>query len=67
MYYSWFFIGVFGLSVSKFGLEGIEAAMMQDPFWAPKDGLVLFGHAEKTWTGLSGWWALLKETVKNKG
>lgn len=67
VYYSWFFIGVFGLSVSKYGLEGIEAAMVQDPFWAPKDGLVLFSHAEKTWTGLSGWWALLKGTVKTKG
>lgn len=67
VYYSWFFIGVFGLSVSKYGLDGIEAAMVQDPFWAPKDGLVLFSHAEKTWTGLSGWWALLKGIVKTRG
>lgn len=67
VYYSWFFIGVFGLSASAYGLEGAEAAMLQDPFWAPKNGLVLFGHAEKTWGGLGGWWELIKGTARSRG
>ncbi|PGH18374.1 hypothetical protein AJ79_00441 [Helicocarpus griseus UAMH5409] len=67
VYYSWFFIGVFGLGASRYGLEAAEAAMLQDPFWAPKDGRVLFSHAEKTWNGLAGWWYFLKATVKSRG
>ncbi|PGH04090.1 hypothetical protein AJ79_07190 [Helicocarpus griseus UAMH5409] len=30
VYYSWFIVGVFGLGISKFGLAGVEAAMLQD-------------------------------------
>ncbi|SPO07638.1 uncharacterized protein DNG_10333 [Cephalotrichum gorgonifer] len=55
IFYSWFAVGVFGLSISRFGILGIEAAMLQDPFWQAKSAMVLFMHSGSTWAGAGGW------------
>lgn len=55
VFYSWFLIGVFGVGAAQYGLEGIEAALLQEPFWAPNDAKVLAMHSEKSWSGFSGW------------
>lgn len=55
IYYGWFVAGVIGLNLSLYGLEGVEAAMMMEPGWAPNNGMKLMMHADKTWSGPGGW------------
>jgi hypothetical protein len=53
--YSWFVVGVFGLGLSKYGLVGLEAAMIEKPFWEPPNAASLLMHSESTWSGPGGW------------
>ncbi len=55
IYYSWFLIGVFGLSWFKFGLLGVEASMLCSHFWGAPNLVALLMHANRTWSGPSGW------------
>jgi len=55
IFYSWFMIGVFGLSWSKFGLVGLEASMVRERFWSPPNLVALLNHSNDTWSGPSGW------------
>lgn len=57
--YSWFVIGVVGLSLSKYGLEGVEASMLMEPGWSPSNGMKLMMHGEKTWSGPGGWMRII--------
>ncbi|KAH5614175.1 hypothetical protein HBI26_003750 [Parastagonospora nodorum] len=57
--YSWFVIGVVGLSLSKYGLEGVEASMLMEPGWNPTNGMKLMMHGEKTWSGPGGWMRII--------
>ncbi|MBE3042600.1 hypothetical protein IMZ48_08495 [Candidatus Bathyarchaeota archaeon] len=50
IYYSWFIIGVFGLSWSKYGLAGVEVAMLQTPFWRAPNMVAFLMHSNNTWT-----------------
>lgn len=61
IFYSWFIIGVFALSWSKFGLVGVEAAMLhRSRFWAAPDMVAMLMHSNGTWSGPSGWYAAVK-------
>lgn len=53
--YSWFVVGVFGLGLSKYGLIGLEAAMIEKSFWEPPNAASLLMHSESTWSGPGGW------------
>ncbi|KFY07867.1 hypothetical protein V492_06751 [Pseudogymnoascus sp. VKM F-4246] len=55
IYYSWFIIGVFGLSWGQFGLLGVEVAMLQTPFWKTPNLVATLMHSGTTWSGPSGW------------
>ena len=55
IYYSWFLIGVFGLSWSEFGLLGVEASMLCSHFWGAPNLVALLMHANGTWSSPSGW------------
>ena len=55
VFYSWFVLGVFGLSISRYGILGIEAAMLQEPFWQTKTAMNLLMHSGGTWGGAGGW------------
>ena len=55
IYYSWFIIGVFGLSWSEFGLVGVEASMLCSHFWGAPNLVALLMHANGTWSSPSGW------------
>jgi hypothetical protein len=55
IYYSWFLIGVFGLSWSQFGLVGVEAAMLESQFWRAPNLVVFLMHSNTTWSSPSGW------------
>ena len=55
VFYSWFLVGVFGVGAAQYGLEGIEAALLQEPFWAPNNAKILAMHSEKSWGGFGGW------------
>ncbi|KAH7304752.1 hypothetical protein B0I35DRAFT_362799 [Stachybotrys elegans] len=55
IFYSWFIIGVFGLSWAKFGLVGIEASMLRSRFWGAPNLVVLLMHSNSTWSSPSGW------------
>lgn len=55
IFYSWFIIGVFGLSWSKFGLVGVEASMLRSRFWGPSNLVTLLMHSNGTWSSPSGW------------
>ncbi|OBT74374.1 hypothetical protein VF21_06804 [Pseudogymnoascus sp. 05NY08] len=56
IYYSWFIIGVFGLSWAQFGLLGVELAMLQTPFWKASNLVATLMHSNTTWSSPSGWW-----------
>ncbi|KAL3952469.1 hypothetical protein ACCO45_012412 [Purpureocillium lilacinum] len=51
IYYMWFLIGVFGLDISRHGLLGVEAAMLQAPFWKARSAMVVLMHSGATWSG----------------
>lgn len=55
IFYSWFVVGVFGLSVSRYGIIGIEASMLHDPFWRTKNAMQLMMHSGGSWGGAGGW------------
>ncbi|MBE3045341.1 hypothetical protein IMZ48_22880, partial [Candidatus Bathyarchaeota archaeon] len=55
IFYSWFVLGVFGLNISRYGILGIEAAMLQEPFWQTRSAMNLFMHSGSTWAGAGGW------------
>ncbi|KKZ68108.1 hypothetical protein EMCG_06218 [[Emmonsia] crescens] len=63
-FWSWFLIGVFGLNLSKYGLIGTEAGMlMHNRPLGPKDALQLMMHADRTWSGPSGWLKILRKSM----
>ncbi|OBT52816.1 hypothetical protein VE04_07035 [Pseudogymnoascus sp. 24MN13] len=55
IYYSWFIIGVFGLSWAQYGLLGVEVAMLQTPFWKAPNLVATLMHSNTTWSSPSGW------------
>lgn len=55
IYYSWFIIGVFGLTWAQYGLRGVEVAMLQTPFWKASNLVATLMHANTTWSSPSGW------------
>lgn len=55
VYYSWFVVGVFGLAISKNGLAGVEAAMLQERRWHVDDAMTLLLHSGQSWSGFGGW------------
>lgn len=55
IFYSWFIIGVFGLSWSKYGLVGVEASMLRTRFWSAPNLVALLKHSNGTWSSPSGW------------
>ncbi|OJD19525.1 hypothetical protein AJ78_00496 [Emergomyces pasteurianus Ep9510] len=55
IYYSWFILAVFGLGLSKYGLAGVEVAMLQHPFWQARNTMVLLMHSDTSWGGPNGW------------
>ncbi|OBT69245.1 hypothetical protein VE03_02009 [Pseudogymnoascus sp. 23342-1-I1] len=55
IYYSWFIIGVFGLPWARYGLLGVELAMLQTPFWKAPNLVATLMHSDTTWSGPSGW------------
>lgn len=66
VYYSWFVIGVFGLGISKYGLTGIEAAMLQDRHWHTRDTMALLMHSGQSWSGIGGWMKCLGILLRKK-
>lgn len=55
VFYAWFIIGVFGLSLGEYGLAGSEGGMMMAPSGRTRHAGHVLLHADKTWTGLGGW------------
>jgi hypothetical protein len=67
IFYSWFLAGVFGLNLSKYGLVGIEAAMLQERLWQADNAMTLMMHSGSTWSGPSGWYnSLLNFVLRRK-
>jgi len=70
IYYMWFLIGVFGLDISRHGLLGVEAAMLQAPFWKARSAMVVLMHSGATWSGPGGWrarlWNVLRENAPGR-
>ncbi|EGE83598.1 hypothetical protein, variant 1 [Blastomyces gilchristii SLH14081] len=63
-FWSWFLIGVFGLNLSKYGLIGTEAGMlMYNRSLGPRNALQLMMHADRTWSGPSGWLKILRKSL----
>ncbi|KAK6342212.1 hypothetical protein TWF730_001690 [Orbilia blumenaviensis] len=60
IYYSWFIIGVFGLSWSQYGLVGVEGAMLQSRFWKPRSLFAFSMHVNTTWSSPLGWLKAIK-------
>ncbi|KAK2740489.1 hypothetical protein FQN55_008832 [Onygenales sp. PD_40] len=66
IFYSWFLIGVFGLGLSKYGLSGVEVAMLQEPDWQASNTMVLMMHSGATWSSPAGWLAFLGRFIVGK-
>lgn len=47
VYYVWFVLSAVGIGVSKYGLAGVEAAMLMDRRWAPNNAMQLIAHCDK--------------------
>ncbi|CAI4212433.1 unnamed protein product [Parascedosporium putredinis] len=56
IFYSWFIVGVFGLSWSKFGLLGLETSMLNSRRWAAPNLVSVLWHSDNTWNSPSGWY-----------
>ncbi|KAH7080668.1 hypothetical protein FB567DRAFT_109727 [Paraphoma chrysanthemicola] len=70
IFYSWFVVGVIGLNLSMYGMEGVEAAMLMEPHWQAGDAMKLMMHADNTWSGPGGWMKTLKrvwQTGRGRG
>jgi hypothetical protein len=67
IYYSWFIAGVIGLSLSLYGLSGVEAGMLMEPAWNVGDATRLMLHADKTWGGPGGWLRTIKWALDTRG
>ncbi|PKS09634.1 hypothetical protein jhhlp_004253 [Lomentospora prolificans] len=55
VFYSWFIIGVFALSWAKYGLLGVEVAMLESRFWRAPNLVAFLMHSNSTWSSPSGW------------
>ncbi|KAK2879402.1 hypothetical protein FQN49_000920 [Arthroderma sp. PD_2] len=66
IFYSWFVAGVFGLNISKYGLLGVEAVMLQEPFWGAKSAMRLLMHSGSTWAGPGGWMKCIKGALRRE-
>lgn len=47
VYYVWFVTSAVGIGISKYGLAGVEAAMLMDKWWAPSATTHLMAHRNK--------------------
>ncbi|OJD26368.1 hypothetical protein ACJ73_02253 [Blastomyces percursus] len=66
VYYSWFILGGFGLGMSKYGLAGVEATMLQDRHWQVREAMVLLVHSRQSWSGFSGWMECLQMSIRQE-
>lgn len=64
VFYSWFFIGVFGLNIAQYGLAGVEAGMLQERFWSVRSLAGLVQHSGESWASPYELWQCLKTKVK---
>lgn len=62
VFYSWFVIGTIGLNLAEYGLAGVEASMLMEPRWRPRNALQVMMHSEGSWSGPGGWLAVAKKT-----
>ncbi|KAK2810506.1 hypothetical protein FQN50_002995 [Emmonsiellopsis sp. PD_5] len=66
LFYSWFVVGVFGLSLSRYGFMGVEASMLQERFWQADNAMVLMMHSGATWSGPGGWLKVLSQLYSSR-
>lgn len=66
IYYTWFITGVFGLDISRHGLLGVEAGMLQVPFWQARNAMVMVIHSGATWSGPGGWRDFLMKRLRRR-
>ncbi|OTA60256.1 hypothetical protein K449DRAFT_406365 [Hypoxylon sp. EC38] len=55
LFYSWFLLSVFALEWAKYGLVGVEAAMLQTDYWKAPNTVALMMHSGSPWSGPEGW------------
>ncbi|PYI03740.1 hypothetical protein BO78DRAFT_268751, partial [Aspergillus sclerotiicarbonarius CBS 121057] len=66
VYYSWFVICTFGIGWSKYGLAGIEVAMLQSRRFGVVDKETLYMHSGNSWSGPDGWIECLGRFMRGK-
>ncbi|OOF98015.1 hypothetical protein ASPCADRAFT_32903, partial [Aspergillus carbonarius ITEM 5010] len=66
VYYSWFVICTFGIGWSKYGLAGIEVAMLQSRRFGVVDKETLYMHSGTSWSGPDGWIECLARLLRGK-
>ncbi|KAH8428325.1 uncharacterized protein LDX57_006026 [Aspergillus melleus] len=64
VYYSWIVICVFGIGWSKYGLAGVELAMLQRRQFGAPDTATLVMHSGNSWSGPDGWLRLLNRLLR---
>ncbi|KAF2106598.1 hypothetical protein BDV96DRAFT_675056 [Lophiotrema nucula] len=57
--YSWFLIPVFGLGLAKYGIVGVEAAMIQSPNWQLPNTAAYLMHSDSSWNSPEEWGKIL--------
>ncbi|PLB47642.1 hypothetical protein P170DRAFT_447573 [Aspergillus steynii IBT 23096] len=64
IFYSWFIISVFGIGWSKYGLAGVEVAMIQSGHFMAPDKPTFKTHSGYSWSGPDGWLKSLRDLVR---
>ncbi|RAL06021.1 uncharacterized protein BO80DRAFT_440749 [Aspergillus ibericus CBS 121593] len=66
VYYLWFVICTFGIGWSKYGLAGVEVAMLQSRRFSVVDKETLYMHSGNSWSGPDGWIGCLGRLLQGK-
>ncbi|KAL4804647.1 hypothetical protein BDV18DRAFT_161742 [Aspergillus unguis] len=66
IFYSWWVLGIFGLGMSRYGLAGAEAAMLQERLWHTENAMALLLHSGQSWSGFGGWMKCLGMLIRRR-
>jgi hypothetical protein len=67
LYYLWFIISVLALEWSRYGLIGVESAMLETPLFSVPHTVGLLSHSDASWSGPGGWSKALTRFINRKG
>jgi hypothetical protein len=65
--YLWFIVSVLALDWSRYGLLGVESAMLETRLFSVPHTVGLLSHSDASWSGPMGWSRALMRFINRKG